>query len=65
MTQMLMEFETLDREDIQEIITGAWDVEKKKARLKATENLQKKSPAPAPAKEPTHPTPDTPAPQQA
>lgn len=63
MTQMLMEFETLDREDIKEMMEGTWDVEKKKARLKITENLQKKSPAAVPAKERS--SPDSPEPQQA
>ncbi len=60
MTQMLMEFETLDKEDVKEMMEGTWDIEKKKARLKATENLQKKSPATAPAK-----ISDNPEPQQA
>ncbi len=63
MTQMLMEFETLDRDDVKEMMEGTWDVEKKKARLKVTENLQKKSPAAAPTKE--RPTPESPEPQQA
>ncbi|MBS0615956.1 MAG: ATP-dependent zinc metalloprotease FtsH [Verrucomicrobia bacterium] len=47
MTDMLMEFETLDREDVQEIIAGTWDIEKKRARLKVAEDLQRKVPAPA------------------
>ncbi len=47
MTDMLMEFETLDREDVQEIINGTWNTEKKHARLKIAEDLQKKVPAPA------------------
>jgi cell division protease FtsH len=61
MTKMLMEFETLDRDDVKEMMDGTWDVEKKKERLKITENLQKKSPATAPIKV----TPDSPQPQQA
>jgi cell division protease FtsH len=65
MTQMLMEFETLDREDIQEIILGNWDIKKKKARLKATEDLQKKSEIVPSSKESSRPTSDSPAPQQA
>ncbi len=60
MTQMLMEFETLDKEDVKEMMEGTWDPLKKKARLLATENLQKKSPATAPAK-----ISDNPEPQQA
>lgn len=42
MTQMLMEFESLDRDDVIEIMSGSFDVEKKKARLKITQELQKK-----------------------
>ncbi len=63
MTQMLMEFETLDREDVKEMMEGTWDVEKKKARIKVTENLQKKSPVAAPIKESV--TPEAPRPAQA
>ena len=49
MTEMLMEFETLDREDVLEIMDGTWDSEKKKKRLKITEELQRKLPPPPPA----------------
>lgn len=49
MTQMLMEFETLDREDVNDIINGTWDIQKKKSRLKAADELQKKAPPPPPA----------------
>ena len=49
MTQMLMEFETLDKEDVQDIIKGTWDIEKKRARLKLAEQLQKKLPPPPPS----------------
>lgn len=49
MTDMLIEFETLDSTDIKEIMDGTWDAEKKRVRLKAADELQKKtSPAPAP-----------------
>lgn len=41
MTQMLMEFESLDREDVLEIMNKSFDVEKKKARLKISEDKQK------------------------
>ncbi|MBP7074131.1 MAG: ATP-dependent zinc metalloprotease FtsH [Rhabdochlamydiaceae bacterium] len=61
MTQMLMEFETLDKDDVKEMIEGTWDIEKKRARLKVSENLQKKSPEPVKPKA----TPDMPEPQQA
>ncbi len=59
MTDMLMEFETLDRDDVQEIINGTWDIEKKRTRLKVAEDLQKKIPAPAAPKL----APETPPPQ--
>jgi cell division protease FtsH len=49
MTNMLMEFETLDREDIQDIMKGEWSVEKKRARLKLSEEAQRKLPPPPPA----------------
>lgn len=45
MTQMLMEFETLDRDDVAEIMKGEWDIEKKKERLKIAQELQKKNPS--------------------
>lgn len=51
MTDMLMEFETLDKEDVLDIINGTWDIEKKRAKLKAADELYRKIPAkPAPAK---------------
>ncbi len=53
MTQMLMEFETLDKEDVQDIIKGTWDLEKKKGRLKIAEELQRKVPPPPPSLQPT------------
>jgi len=49
MSNMLMEFETLDRLDIDEIMNGTWDAEKKKTRLKNAEELQIKAPPPPPA----------------
>ena len=49
MTQMLMEFESLDKEDVLEIIEGKWDTEKKRARLKELEEKsQRKTPPPPP-----------------
>lgn len=50
LADMLMEFETLNSEDMKEILNGTWDVEKKKARLKSEENLQVKRPPPIPEK---------------
>lgn len=43
MTQMLIEFETLDAQDIKEILNNEWDIEKKKQRLKDSENLYKRT----------------------
>ncbi|MGR3973350.1 MAG: ATP-dependent zinc metalloprotease FtsH [Candidatus Rhabdochlamydia sp.] len=63
MTQMLIEFETLDREDVQEIIQGTWDIDKKRQRLKASQELYKKITLP-PSKDSSRPASDQPAPQQ-
>lgn len=52
MTQMLMEYETLDAEDVQKILKGEWDVEEKKKKLKKAEDLHKKSSPPPPPAEP-------------
>lgn len=49
MTDMLMEFETLDSTDVKAIMDGSWDIEKKKARVKSADELQIKTPPPAPA----------------
>jgi cell division protease FtsH len=48
MTDMLMEFETLDSTDIKEIMDGSWSVETKRARVKTAEELQIKLPPPIP-----------------
>lgn len=49
MAQMLIEFETLDSEDVQEIvIKKTWDVEKKKERLKRADELHKRPPSVSP-----------------
>ncbi len=46
MTQMLMEFETLDSEDVQEIVIKKnWDITRKRERLKRAAELYKKEPA--------------------
>ena len=42
MTDMLMEFETLDQEDCKLIIKGEWNLEGKLARIKADEERKKK-----------------------
>ena len=54
MTAMLMEFETLDAEDVKAIMDGSWSEEKKRQRLKDLDELQKVTPPPKPPKiEPT------------
>lgn len=65
MAEMLIEFETLDKDDVLEIMNDKWDIEKKRKRVKATEDLQRKLPPPPPAPE-TRGFPkasDTPTPQ--
>jgi cell division protease FtsH len=49
MADMLMEFETLDREDVKEIMDGSWTVEKKRQKEKNLENLYTKTPPPPPS----------------
>ncbi len=49
MTDMLMEFETLDSTDIKEIMDGSWETEKKRSRLKVASELQINTPPPVPA----------------
>ena len=48
MAEMLMEFETLDADDIQKIITGTWDIEEKRGKLKTALEKSKKVPPPLP-----------------
>lgn len=49
MTQMLLEFETLEAEDVEKIVKGGWDVEAKRERLKeALEKLKRTPPPPPP-----------------
>ena len=48
MTDMLIEFETLDATDVKEIMDGSWDAEAKRGRLKAADDLQMKTPPPPP-----------------
>lgn len=49
MTDMLIEFETLDKDDVLHILNGTWDTEKKKLRLKTAEEAHRKVPPPPPA----------------
>lgn len=58
MAKMLIEFETLDNQDIDDILNNRWNIEEKRARLKTAEELHKKAsvvtpppPPPAPATE--------------
>jgi cell division protease FtsH len=44
MAQMLMEFETLDSEDIKKIVSGTWNPEEKRAKLKRIAELHRKQP---------------------
>lgn len=61
MTQMLMEFETLDSEDVRKIINDEWSVEDKRDRLKKAEELHKKVSATPPPPPPEAVTPSAPS----
>jgi cell division protease FtsH len=58
MTEMLIEFETLDRDDVLAIMDGSWSSEKKKERVKIADELHKKPPQEK--GEEVHPHPETP-----
>lgn len=65
MTSMLMEFETLDAEDVQKIVSNQWNVDEKRERLKKAEELHKKSvipPSPPPLDEEKKPSAQSPNP---
>lgn len=54
LTQMLIEFETLDSEDVRRIMANEWDIEEKRSRLKKADELHKKGivvPPPPPIEE--------------
>ncbi len=60
MTDMLMEFETVDAEDVAKMVKREWNIEEKRAKLKAIEELHKKTgtdatPPPAPPLPSTEP----------
>ncbi len=66
MADMLIEFETLDSADIKDIMEGTWSIAKKRAKLKAEDELQRKSPPPPPLPvKPLSSSPDTPPPHPA
>lgn len=44
MTQMLIEFETLDAQDVKDIIEKKWDIEGKRKKMREIENLSKAFP---------------------
>lgn len=60
MTKMLMEFETLDSDDVNEIILGTWDINKKRDRLKKADELHKKTTGTAPMDASISPQPPPP-----
>ena len=49
MTNMLIEFESLDKEDVHAIMDGSWDAEKKREKLKAMVEAHRKVPPPPPS----------------
>jgi cell division protease FtsH len=63
MADMLMEFETLDDKDVRKIMAGTWDGDEKRQRLKAADELQKKTPPPPPPL-PSKDAPIVPEPKQ-
>jgi len=48
MTEMLMEFETLDAEDVKQIMEGNWDAEEKRKRLQEAAEKNKAAPVTPP-----------------
>ena len=48
MTDMLLEFEMLDNEDVKAIAGGTWDIEKKRKKLEMATNSHRKAPPPPP-----------------
>ena len=55
MTDMLIEFETLNEKDLNDIMEGKWDSNKKRERLKSDADRARKDPPPPP-----NPISDTP-----
>lgn len=50
MSEMLLEFETLDKEDVHAIMDGKWDEDKKREKMKGIEEAHRKLPPPIPPK---------------
>jgi len=61
MAQMLIEFETLDHEDIENILHNKWDIEEKRAKLKRADDLHK-MPSATPPPPPSEAKRDNPPP---
>jgi len=51
MAELLMEFETLDKEDIQKILDGSFNIDEKRKKVEEIENLLRKTPPPPPPSE--------------
>lgn len=63
MTDMLMEFETLDATDVKEIMDGTWNTDKKKERVQSQDDLRKVPPPPPKEDKLTINDPDAPTPE--
>ena len=48
MAEMLIEFETLDAEDVRKILSGQWNADEKRARIKKAAELNKRAPVSPP-----------------
>lgn len=53
LSDMLVEFETLDRQDISDILDGVWDVEKKRKKIQEESEMHKGQMPPPPPPPPT------------
>ncbi len=51
MSNMLLEFETLDKEDVKAIMDGSWDSENKREKQKKMEEAHRKLPPPPPSQQ--------------
>ncbi|MCI5052449.1 MAG: ATP-dependent zinc metalloprotease FtsH [Simkaniaceae bacterium] len=56
MSEMLIEFETLDREDIDHIMAGTWSADEKRERLQKAHDAHTKKPPPPPIEHTPRPT---------